>query len=201
VTHSSYAAEHDTESNEQLEFLGDAVVDLAAADLIVRTYPHLDQGEATLVRARVVNESALARAATRLDLAAYVRVGRGEVKKRGVERPSLLADAFEAVVAALYLDRGFDAARAFVADQLADEVAAAAQTPREVDPKARLTQWTLETGRGRPIYDVVATGPSHARTFDAVVTVDGGELARGSGSSKKSAEADAAERALEARHA
>jgi ribonuclease-3 len=100
VTHSSYAAEHDCPSNERLEFLGDAVVDLAVADLIVTAYPHLDEGSGSLVRSRVVNEASLANAARRLELGSFVRIGRGEIKSNGLERPSLLADAYEAVVAA-----------------------------------------------------------------------------------------------------
>jgi ribonuclease III len=201
LTHSSYAAENDCESNERLEFLGDAVVDLAVADLIVTDYPRLDQGEGSLVRSRVVNEAALAHAAQRLDLASHVLLGRGEIKKGGRERPGLLADAFEAVVAALYLERGFAAARAFVIDQLAGAVAAAAQTPSQVDPKARLTQWAIEAGRERPVYEVVSDGPSHARVFRATVSVDGVEQGRGDGSSKKAAEAAAANAALADLHA
>ncbi|MGH9021117.1 MAG: ribonuclease III [Acidimicrobiales bacterium] len=200
LTHSSYAAENDTVSNERLEFLGDAVVDLAVADLVVTAYPDLDQGEATLVRARVVNEASLAHAAQRLDLARHVRLGRGEVKKGGRDRAGLLADAFEALVAALYLERGYDVARAFVAGELGDDVAEAARTPKEVDPKARLTQWAQETGRATPAYDVRGEGPSHARIFAAVVRV-GDVVGLGEGTSKKAAEAAAALAALEGRDA
>jgi len=201
LTHSSYAAENDCESNERLEFLGDAVVDLAVADLIVTNYPRLDQGEGSLVRSRVVNEAALALAAQRLDLASHVRLGRGEEKKGGRDRPGLLADAFEALVAALYLERGYDAARTFVVNQLADDVAAAAETPSQVDPKARLTQWTIETGRERPVYEVSSHGPSHERSFRATVTIDGVEHGSGEGSSKKAAEVAAASAALARHHA
>lgn len=167
------------------------------ADLLVTRYPDLDQGAATLVRARVVNEASLARAADRLGLAAHVRLGRGEIKKGGRERPALLADAFEAVVAALYLERGYPSARDFVAARLGDDLAAAAATPREVDPKARLTQWTQERSLGAPAYAVVGEGPSHARRFRATVRVDGRALAAGEGTSKKAAEAAAASAALE----
>jgi ribonuclease-3 len=111
LTHSSFAAEHSVESNERLEFLGDAVVDLAIADLIVTRYPQLDEGSGSLVRSRVVNEAALARAARQLELGEVLRVGRGVRKENGAERPSLLADAFEAVVAALYFERGYDVAK------------------------------------------------------------------------------------------
>jgi ribonuclease III len=201
LTHSSYAAENDVASNERLEFLGDAVVDLAVADLIVTAYPALDQGEASLVRSRVVNEASLARAAARLGLAEHVRLGRGEEKKGGRERPGLLADAFEALVAALYLERGYEAARDFVTSELGEDVATAALTPKEVDPKARLTHWALDQGRAAPRYEVVAAGPSHARRFVATVTIDDVEVGRGEGSAKKSAEAAAASAALARRHA
>jgi ribonuclease-3 len=199
VTHSSYAAEHDCKSNERLEFLGDAVVDLAVADLIVTRYPDLDEGSGSLVRSRVVNEASLARAAQRLDLARYIRVGRGEVKSNGLERPSLLADAFEAVVAALYLERGYEAARDFVQSALGDDVAAAALRPDDVDPKTRLRQWSEANALGVPVYDVTSDGPAHDTTFNAMVSVGDRLRAGGQGRSKKIAEAHAAEAAWERR--
>ncbi len=199
LTHSSYAAEHDCQSNERLEFLGDAVVDLAIADLIVTAYPALDEGSGSLVRSRVVNEEALAEAATRLDLARYLRVGRGEIKSRGLERPSMLADAFEAVVAAVYLERGFDAARSFVREILGDDVAVAARAPDEVDPKTRLRQWAEASGRGTPTYALTSSGPAHSTTFEATVTVDGVVRGVGRGRSKKGAESEAARAAWEGR--
>jgi ribonuclease-3 len=198
LTHSSYAAEHGVESNERLEFLGDAVVDLAVADLIVTSYPTLNEGTGSLVRSRVVNENSLAGAAQRLDLASAMRIGRGVAKENGHERPSLLADAFEAVVAAIYLERGYDVAKAFVHDALAQDVAAAAQQPGDVDPKARLRQWSEANGHGTPVYKVTSTGPSHDVTYYANVEVTG-LIGRGEGRSKKSAEASAAEDAWEQR--
>ncbi|MGC8510064.1 MAG: ribonuclease III [Acidimicrobiales bacterium] len=199
VTHSSYAAEHGCPSNERLEFLGDAVVDLAIADLIVREYPTLDEGSGSLVRSRVVNEAALARAATRLGLSAFVRVGRGEVKSRGLERASLLADSFEAVVAALYLERGYESARDFVQSALADDVREAARRPDDVDPKTQLRQWAESTGRGTPQYVTIASGPAHDTRFEATVLLDGRVCGRGHGRSKKSSELRAARAAWEAR--
>lgn len=191
LTHSSYAAEHDVESNERLEFLGDAVVDLAIADLIVTRYPQLDEGTGSLVRSRVVNEAALARAARELDLGAVLRVGRGVRKERGAERPSLLADAFEALVAALYFERGYEVAKCFVHDALADEVDEASLAPSDVDPKTLLRQWAEARGLGSPRYEVSSDGPPHESTYHATVRV--GELvAHGEGRSKKSAEGDAA---------
>jgi ribonuclease-3 len=196
LTHSSYASEHDVESNELLEFLGDAVVDLAVADLIVTRYPDLNEGTGSLVRSRVVNEASLAGAARRLDLHEALRVGRGVRKEKGTERPSLLADAFEAVVAALYLERGFEVARAFVIDALEDDVAEASKEPGEVDPKTVLRQWTEAAGLGTPSYDVEATGPSHDVTFVARVRAGSKVLGVAEGRSKKAAEGAAARAAL-----
>jgi ribonuclease III len=198
LTHSSYAAEHDCDSNERLEFLGDAVVDLAVADLIVTRYPELNEGTGSLVRSRVVNEASLARAARRLDIAPYVKLGRGEVKSRGHERSSLLADAFEAIVAALYLERGFEAAKDFVHEALGDALASAATDPGEVDPKTRLRQWADAHGLGEPTYEVTGEGPAHATTFEATVIIDGRPRGVGRGPSKKAAEAAAARTAYEA---
>lgn len=199
VTHSSYAAEHDCRSNERLEFLGDAVVDLAIADLIITQYPQLNEGSGSLVRSRVVNEASLARAAQRLDLGSYVRIGRGEVKAKGLERPSLLADAFEAVVAALYLENGFDNAKTFVQGALADDVAVAALNADEADPKTRLLQWSVAARLGAPVYVVTSEGPAHATRFDAIVTISDSVRAAGHGRSKKIAESQAAQAALKGR--
>jgi ribonuclease-3 len=199
LTHSSFAAEHNVESNERLEFLGDAVVDLVVADAIITEHPALDQGTGSLARSRVVNEASLARAATELQLGEFVRLGRGELKSHGESRPSLLADAFEAVVAALYLERGFPAAREFVLEHLAATLAEAAASPEDVDPKSRLRQWSEARGSGAPIYEVIAEGPSHAMTFAATVRVGGVVLGAGRGRSKKSAELAAARTAWEAR--
>ncbi len=195
LTHSSYAAEHAVTSNERLEFLGDAVIDLAVADLIVTRYPELNEGSGSLVRSRVVNEAALANAARRLDLGAALRVGRGVVKEDGARRPSLLADAFEAVVAALYFERGYEVAKGFVQSTLAEDVALARRDPGDVDPKTQLRQWAEARGMGTPTYDVAATGPPHEVTFRATVRVGGEVVAWGEGSSKKSAESRAAQSA------
>jgi ribonuclease-3 len=192
LTHSSYAAENDLESNERLEFLGDAVVDLAIADLIVTRYPDLNEGTGSLVRSRVVNEGALAAAAKDLDLGDVMRVGRGVRKENGTERSSLLADAFEAVVAAIYLERGYEVAKTFVHEALRDEVLTASKDPGDVDPKTQLRQWAEATGRGTPVYDVSSSGPPHDVTFNATVRLGDAVIAAGEGRSKKSAEANAA---------
>jgi ribonuclease-3 len=195
LTHSSYAAEHECESNERLEFLGDAVVDLAVADLIVTAHPELNEGSGSLVRSRVVNEASLAEAATRLDLASAMRIGRGVKKEHGLERPSLLADAFEALVAAIYLENGYDAAKSFVHESLAEAVADAALRPGDGDPKTRLRQWSEANGLGTPDYEVTVSGPNHDAMYSALVRVADLVMGSGEGRSKKSAEARAAEAA------
>jgi ribonuclease-3 len=199
LTHSSYAAENHVESNERLEFLGDAVVDLVIADAIIREHPELNQGTGSLARSKVVNESSLANAAASLGVGELVRLGRGEQKSDGASRPSLLADAFEALVAALYLEAGYERAREFVLVQLGDALSAAAAAPEEVDPKSRLRQWCEARGYKIPHYDVRSEGPSHATHFEAVVTVNGEVAAVGQGRSKKAAEVAAALAAWEAR--
>ncbi|MBW4029725.1 MAG: ribonuclease III [Acidobacteria bacterium] len=195
LTHSSYAAEHGGQSNERLEFLGDAVVSLAVADYIVGRYPLVNEGAASILRSRVVNEDSLAAVARLLCLGDLLLLGRGVVKERGHERSSLLADAFEAVVAAVYLESGYDAARDVVVQYLEPAIVAASRDDT-LDPKARLKRWAENQGLGAPVYDVVASGPSHDTTFAATVRV-GGVVARAEGPSKKRAEANAAVAAWE----
>lgn len=192
LTHSSFAAENDTVSNERLEFLGDAVVDLAVADFIVTSLPHLDEGQSTVLRSRVVNEETLAAAARALGLGDLLLLGRGVHKERGAERDSLLADAFEALVAAIYLDNGFAAARTFVVAQLAPSIEQADQKRDLLDIKTQLLRWAEASGWGPPQYEVTASGPSHDPTFHATVRVSEWS-ASATGTSKKKAEARAAQ--------
>jgi ribonuclease-3 len=195
LTHSSYASEHGGESNERLEFLGDAVVELAVTECLIRDFTQLDQGTGTSVRKRVVNEPSLAEAARRLDLGAYLRIGGGVRKERGNERDSILADTFEALVAAIYLDGGFELATSFVLGELRDAITQAAAEPNYMDPKSHLAHWAAVQNLDAPRYDVTRDGPSHEPTFVATVIV-GAVTKSGSGTSKKSAEAAAAEAAL-----
>jgi ribonuclease-3 len=173
---------------------------LVIADAIINYHPQLDQGTGSLTRSKVVNESSLADAARQLGVGEFVRLGKGERKSQGAERPSLLADAFEALVAAIYLERGFDVARSFVLDQLGGILADAARAPEEVDPKSRLRQWSEAQGFGAPSYDVDSEGPSHATVFHATVTIAGKVWASGEGRSKKAAEVAAAATAWDQRN-
>ena len=199
LTHSSFAAEHSTESNERLEFLGDAVVNLAIAEAILRDYPELDEGTGSLARSRVVNEPTLARVALALGVGEVVSLGKGERKSGGATRPSLLADAFEALIAAVYFERGVVAASSLAQELLAEDLRIAAASPQDSDPKSQLRHWAATTGRGLPVYDVVGSGPDHDPTYTAVVTIDGVARGTATGRSKKVAEASAALMAWEGR--
>ncbi len=192
LTHSSYAKEHHTSSNERLEFLGDAVVDLIVAQHLYCAYPTMDEGEATIARSQVVNEAALARFARALGVGELLRVNKGVEREGGRERDSILADAFEAVIAAVYLERGLDHTTEVVIALLAEAIAQAVEHPTQADPKAQLRKWSESQGHGAPLYEVSAEGPSHAVQFTATVVVGGEELATAHGTSRKSAEAQAA---------
>jgi ribonuclease-3 len=197
LTHASYGAEHGVSDNERLEFLGDAVVDLAVTDLILSRYGHLDEGGGSAARSQVVNERALATVARQLDLGAQLLVGRGVEKEGGRERDSLLADTFEAVVAAIYLEAGFDRAKTFVHEQLGAAVAKAAKDPHAGDPKTRLLSWTEAHGFEPPTYDTDGVGAEHNPLFTSRVIIDGTVRGEATGRTKKAAELAAALTVLE----
>jgi ribonuclease III len=200
VTHSSFAAEHGVESNERLEFLGDAVVGLVIAE---RAFRELDLPEGGLaqVRQATVSEPSLAVASRELGVDQALLLGRGEETSGGRGRDSLLADAYEAVVAAVYLAAGLEVARALVLRTLDERFRAEASDPGASDAKSRLQEWAEAKGLGAPTYEVTGTGPGHERRFTATVRVDGESLGTGEGTSKKVAELAAARAAWERRDA
>jgi ribonuclease III len=200
VTHSSYAAEHRVESNERLEFLGDAVVGLVIAE---RAYRELDLPEGGLaqVRQATVSEPSLAEASRGLGLDAALRLGRGEEATGGRARDSLLADAYEAVVAAVYLRGGLESARTLVLRTLDERFGAEAKNPGASDAKSRLQEWSEAEGLGAPRYEVTGEGPGHERQYTATVRIAGEIAGTGEGRSKKVAELAAARAAWEQRHA
>ncbi len=192
LTHSSYAHEvgEGVSFNERLEFLGDAVVQLAVTDWLFRQHPDWDEGQLSEARATLVRESALARAARALGIGAQMRLGRGERATGGAEKPSVLADAFEAVVGAAYLSTNLAQASQRVLEVLAPVLDEAGTRPR--DYKTRLAERLIRTGHV-PRYHVVAEGgPEHAKVFTVAVTWAGQEHGRGDGRSKKAAEQAAA---------
>lgn len=191
LTHKS--AEGDAD-NERMEFLGDAVLELIISEYLYKNFPNDSEGKLTKARVVAVSEPTLAEAAKRLGLGKQIKMSRGEEASGGRERPSILSDAFEAVVAAVYLSLGLEAARKFVIEQISFVLGETI----ERDFKSRLQEHTQETMRATPSYRIIEeTGPPHDRSFIAQVSVGKRALAEGSGRSKKIAEQAAAELALE----
>ena len=193
LAHRSWCAEvSGEESNERLEFLGDAVLGLVITDHVYRTYPLLPEGELAKVRASVVNSTLLAEVAAELEIGSWLLLGKGEDASGGREKPSILADAMEAVIGAVYLDGGWAAARDLVLGLLGDHVAEAAAGPGGQDYKTRLQELAARSYDQLPRYLVDDEGPDHAKRFFATVFVGGVERGRGDGRSKKQAEQAAA---------
>jgi ribonuclease-3 len=197
LRHGSFSHERGRDpgkSYERLELLGDAVLSLVVSDDLYRRYPDMDEGGLAKQRARVVNEAALASVARRLDLAGYILLGRGEEKGGGRQRQSLLADAVESVIGAIYIDSGYGVAH-HVVSRWVHELGEVIQRAGE-DFKSQL-QERLQRRRQMPRYRITQEeGPDHARTFLAVVEANGRPLGEGRGKSKKEAEQAAAAEAL-----
>ena len=200
LSHRSWCAENGhVESNERLEFLGDAVLGMVIADKIFVHYPELPEGQLAKLRAGVVNSVTLAEIARHIRLGESLRLGKGERATGGADKQSILADALEAVIGAVYLDGGIDAARALVLRLWDEHVTTAARLgPGGFDHKTRLQELAVANFDTAPYYDGAATGPDHARIFDAKVRVGDTILGTGTGSSKKEAEQAAAGQAVDA---
>ena len=202
LVHSSYLHEHPDVAdahNERLEFLGDAVVNLAISEALYTRHPADDEGMLSARRAAIVSTTGLARIADRLDLAAHLLLGEGEAQRGGRTRPALLASSFEALVGALYLELGFAAVRDWLLVQAAPEIELDLPLGSLKSPKSQLQEHTQRTIGGRPIYRVVdASGPDHERTFEIEVEVGGRVIGSGRGPSRRVAETAAALMAIEA---
>jgi ribonuclease III len=196
LTHPSFANESGTRDNQRLEFLGDAVLGLCISEELALAHPEADEGELTRMRSALVNADALAAWARDVGLGQCLAMGRGARSSAEREQTNVLADAVEAVVAAVYEGGGLAAARALVAE-IARGPFASLETLSARDPKSELQERVQASGRAAPRYRVVASvGPAHDPTFEVEVFVDDTVLARGSGKSKRVAERDAAARAL-----
>jgi ribonuclease-3 len=196
LTHPSFANESGTRDNQRLEFLGDAVLGLCISEELALAHPEADEGELTRMRSALVNADALAAWARDVGLGQCLAMGRGARSSAEREQTNVLADAVEAVVAAVYEGGGLAAARALVAE-IARGPFASLETLSARDPKSELQERIQASGRAAPRYRVVASvGPAHDPTFEVEVFVDDTVLARGSGKSKRVAERDAAARAL-----
>lgn len=185
-------------NNERMEFLGDSLVNMLVAELLYEAHPHASEGELSRLRAQLVSGRALAVVARELDLGSKLHLGPGELKSGGYRRDSILADALEAMLAAVYLDGGFDACRGVVRALFGERVAAIPRSRK--DAKTRLQEWLQARSLPLPEYQLIAShGEDHAKTFDAAchVTVPREILIEGHGGSRRAAEQAAAERMLD----
>jgi ribonuclease-3 len=193
LSHRSWCAENGGhESNERFEFLGDSVLGVVVTDDVFRRFPHLPEGQLSEVRAGVVNARALAEIAAEIGLGACLLLGKGEDAGGGRAKQSILADGFEALIAAVYLDGGLEAATRLVLDHVGHRIGVSADGPGGRDYKTRLQELAAARSLGRPRYVVRDEGPDHAKKFFAVVLLDGEESGTGTGNSKKEAEQEAA---------
>jgi ribonuclease-3 len=201
LTHPSIAHETTapTPHNQRLEFLGDAVLGLALTQELYDRFSSVSEGPLTKARAQMVNRRSLAEQARRFDLGRYLILSRGEETSGGREKQSALADAFEALLGAIFLDGGFEAARDFILGCFRDSFGHLARIPDIDNPKGELQEKLQSRSPDAPRYETTSvTGPDHDRVFECAVFHDGKELGRGSGKSKKAAESRAALAALEA---
>jgi ribonuclease-3 len=198
LTHSSYANERNLSgNNERLEFLGDAVLELAVSQMLYRRFPDVPEGVLTKLRANMVSEPALAELAEELGLDRLVLLGRGEELQGGRERASLLSDALEAVFGAVYLDGGYEAAEHCIESLMHSRVPEAELEQRPKDAKSRLQEATQKIWKDRPVYTLVGSeGPEHSKVFEVRLDLPDGTELTGRGPSVKKAEQKAAAKAL-----
>jgi ribonuclease-3 len=195
LTHRSFAAEH----NERLEFIGDGVLNCAVALLLYERFPQLPEGDLSRMRASLVNRDTLYRHAAALDLGASIRLGEGEMKSGGATRPSILADALEAIFGAIFLDGGFGDAYAAIERVYAADVSGADTEAIAKDPKTRLQEWLQARRLPVPGYAIVQIhGEAHLQTFEVVCRIAALDVAAtGTGASRRAAEQAAAARAYD----
>jgi ribonuclease-3 len=195
LTHRSFAADH----NERLEFIGDGVLNCAIARMLYECFPRMSEGELSRMRSALVNRDTLHRHATAIGLGASIRLGEGELKSGGAARPSILADALEALFGAIFLDGGFDAAYAAIERVYGAEISGADTDAIAKDPKTQLQEWLQARRFPVPEYAIVAVqGEAHQQTFEVVCRIPAlGISESGTGSSRRAAEQAAAARAYE----
>ncbi len=188
--------------NESMEFLGDSVLGVAIADMLFRQFPQHNEGQKSKLKASIVSAASLARLADKLNLGEFLILGRGEEKTGGRRKHALIADCYEALIAAIYLDGGVEPVRAFIERQFADLIDEARRTGADAafteDYKSALQEWLQSHDRGLPAYRLAAElGPAHRRLFDVEVLVNGVPVARAEGKTKKEAAQAAAKVALQ----
>ena len=199
LQHSSFVNEQTQplKSNERLEFLGDTVLNLVISHLLMLRFPDMDEGALSRTRAGLVNEASLAEIAAGLDLGNYVQLGRGEIRTQGRHKKSILSDTYEALLAAVYLDGGFETAFTLLQGHFAERIRESVSPEVISDYKTRFQEMVQKAGEPPPVYRITAeSGPDHDKTFR--VSLETAEYATaGTGKSKKAAEQDAARRAYE----
>jgi ribonuclease III len=188
--------------NESMEFLGDSVLGFVIADMLFRQFPQHNEGQKSKLKASIVSATSLARLGEKIDLGAFLILGRGEEKTGGRLKHALIADCYEALIAAIYLDGGIEPARGFIERQFADLIEEARRTGAHAafteDYKSALQEWLQSHDRGLPSYRLAAEiGPAHRRRFDVEVVINGEPIARAEGKTKKEAAQAAAKQALE----
>ena len=198
LTHTSYAYENRIESNEKLEFLGDSILEFISSKYLYQNYLNLKEGEMTKVRAAVVCEKSLYKIAKMHNFSDFLYLGKSEKKTGGENRPAILADSVEAVIAAIYLDGGIEQAEKFIIQNLKDEIEIATKNVGNKDYKTVLQEKLQANGDVIIKYEITKEeGPDHDKRFEAQVSCNGKVLAKGKGTSKKEAHMSAAEKALE----
>lgn len=198
LTHTSYANEQNVTSNEKLEFLGDAVLEFVTSEYLYKNYINLKEGEMTKVRASVVCEKSLYKVAKLHNFSDFLYLGKSERKMGGEQRPAILADSVEAVIAVIYLDGGIEEAEKFIIENLKEDIEIATKHVGDKDYKTVLQEKLQEHGDVKIEYKIVKEkGPDHNKSFEAEVSFNGKALARGEGKSKKEAQMYAAQKALE----
>jgi ribonuclease-3 len=201
LTHRSFLNEHKherIEHNERMEFLGDAVLEVLVSEYLYSNYPSRDEGELTGFRAATVRTESLYEEAKRISLGKYIFMSKGEEQTGGRERPYILANTFEAVIGALYLDKGFEATRKFLEKVLFYKIPEIVKNRLDIDNKSKLQELAQEILRETPTYEIVGTtGPDHAKSFTARAIIKEHGFGEGKGASKQSAEQEAAKDALD----
>lgn len=200
LTHSSFANEFKNEkykSNERLEFLGDSVLNFVISNLIYEKHSNLSEGEMTKVRATIVCEASLVKCSNKIEIGKYLLLGKGEESSGGRTRPSMLSDAFEALIGAIYIDRGIEYARKFIMNTMEQVIADSVKGSLFMDYKTLLQEVVQKTGDQKITYEIIdEKGPDHNKTFISCVKIDDKVVGTGMGKSKKEAEQNAAKAAL-----
>jgi len=204
VTHRSYLNEHkeaQQDNNERYEFLGDAVLELVITDFLFHQYPEKPEGELTAIRAALVNTVSLSDAATKMKINEFLLLSKGESKDTGRARQYILANAFEAIIGAIYLDKGYESAKEFIASHLFDKTETIVKKRLWQDAKSRFQELSQEHFSVTPSYETLnQSGPDHDRVFTVGVFLGSEKIAEGEGRSKQEAEQSAAEAAIEVKN-